>query len=51
MRVYYDPKRPDRAVVQPGIGPWTIVPLVVGGFVMLIAGTYTHEAIALLLAR
>jgi Protein of unknown function (DUF3592) len=51
VRVYYDPQRPDRAVLEPGISTWTVVPVLVGGLVALISGSVTNETIAILLSR
>jgi hypothetical protein len=51
VRVFYDPKRPDRAVLEPGVGTWTVVPVLLGGLVAVITGSVTRETIAILLSR
>ncbi len=51
VRVHYDPRHPDRAVLEPGVGPWTLGPIMLGAVLMLGGGALAHEAIAILLSR
>lgn len=49
--MYDDPKRPDGAVLEPGMGTWTVVPVLLGGVGMLVTGGVTLKAVAILLNR
>lgn len=51
VTVHYDPKRPERAVLEPGIGTWTLGTLLVGAAIMMVSAAITNEGIEILLAR